>query len=101
MADLHWLILALVALLLLAGYGRFHARLKIEPRRFFDGMNAATTAALAGAMLLAVSLLIDVYGPDWASPAMSDDLSLALAGSGGLLVLLSLVLDRRSRKRRS
>ena len=62
-------------------------------------MNPVTSLALAGAMLLALGLLMDVYGPDWAPGALGEDLSLALSGSGALLTLVSFFLDRRSRNR--
>ena len=63
-------------------------------------MNPTTSLALAGGMLLALSLLVDVYGGDWTTAAISDNLSLGLAGSGGVLVLLSFFTDHRARKRR-
>jgi hypothetical protein len=62
-------------------------------------MTPVTSLALGGAMLLALGLLVDVYGPDWAPGPLTEDLSLALSGSGGLVTLLALLLDRRSRKR--
>ncbi|MEI9892047.1 MAG: hypothetical protein WDN45_17690 [Caulobacteraceae bacterium] len=103
--PIHWLILSLVLLLLLGGYGQIraalaHARRKLDQRPFFHGMTPANSLALAGAMLLALSLLVDVYGADLAAGAQSDDVSLGLAGSGGVLVLLSFFLERRSRNRR-
>jgi hypothetical protein len=97
-------ILSVIALLLLGGYGqivaRRRARAGVKPGGgFFRGMNATTCLALTGAMLLALALLIDVYGSDWTPAGLGDDLSLGLAGSGGILTLLSLFLDRRSRRR--
>jgi dipeptide/tripeptide permease len=109
MTPMHWAILALIALLVLIGYGRIRAALsrllgrvadsKRPQRRFFEGMTAVTSLALGGAMLLALGLLVDVYGPDWAPGAMTENVSLILSGSGGLVTLLALLLDRRSRKR--
>jgi len=108
MTPIHWAILALIALLVLAGYGQIRGALarrlgradsRRPRRRFFDGMTPVTSLALGGAMLLALGLLVDVYGPDWAPGPLTEDLSLALSGSGGLVTLLALLLDRRSRKR--
>lgn len=109
MTPIHWAILALVVLLVLFGYGQIRAALarwfgreadgRKPPRRFFDGMTQVTSLALGGAMLLALGLLVDVYGPDWAPSPLTEDLSLVLSGSGGLVTLLALLLDRRSRKR--
>lgn len=109
MTPIHWAVLALVALLVLLGYGRIRAALtrwfgrqadsRKPPRPFFDGMTQVTSLALGGAMLLALGLLVDVYGPDWAPSPLTEDLSLVLSGSGGLVTLLALLLDRRSRKR--
>ena len=109
MTPIHWAILALVALLVLAGFGQIRgavARRIGRPadsrgprRRFFDGMTPVTSLALGGAMLLALGLLVDVYGPDWALGPLTEDLSLVLSGSGGLVTLLALLMDRRSRKR--
>ena len=62
-------------------------------------MNPTTSLALAGAMLLALSLLVDVYGAEWTTSAISDNISLGLAGVGGVLVLLSFFTDHRTRKR--
>ena len=107
--PIHLVILSLLALVLLGGYGQLRARSKgdrrpagpINPAIFFAGMTPTTSLALAGAMLLALSLLIDVYGGDGPTGALSDNISLGLAGSGGVLVLLSFFVDHRSRKRRS
>ena len=109
MTPIHWAILALIALLVLVGHGQIKGALarrvgripdnrKVR-RRFFEGMTPVTSLALGGAMLLALGLLVDVYGPDWALGPFTEDLSLALSGSGGLVTLLALLLDRRSRKR--
>ena len=61
-------------------------------------MSAVSVLALAGAMLLALALLVDVYSPDWIQGAAGDYLSLGLAGSGAFVVVLSIVLNRRSRR---
>jgi hypothetical protein len=108
LSPVHLVILSVLALLLLGGYRQFRAGSKREPRSFggvnpaafFAGMNPTTSLALAGAMLLALALLVDVYGADWMTGALSDNLSLGLAGSGGVLVLLSFFVDHRSRNRR-
>lgn len=110
LTPLHWLILALIALLVFAGFeqirsGLLQGRRKRLPRpperrRFLEGMSATTSLALAGAMLLALGLLVDVYGPDWTPGAVGENLSLALSGSGAVLTLLSFYLARRSRGRR-
>jgi hypothetical protein len=105
--PIHLMILSLLLLLLLGGYGQIRAGLKrdrrplrgLSLRTFFAGMNPTTSLALAGAMLLALSLLVDVYGGD-GTGGLSDALSLGLAGSGGALVLLSFFADHRSRNRR-
>jgi hypothetical protein len=109
MTPIHWAILALIVVLALVGYGQIRSSLvrragrqagdRRPRRRFFDGMTTVTSLALGGAMLLALGLLVDVYGPDWAPAPLTEDLSLALSGSGGLVTLLALLLDRRSRKR--
>jgi hypothetical protein len=104
--PIQWMVLALVVLLLLGGYRQIHAglnhtRRKLEQQPFFRGMNPPTSLALAGAMLLALSLLVDVYAADATPGGEGDDLSLGLAGSGAVLVLLSFFLDRRSRNRKS
>ena len=106
--PIHLVILSLLALVLLGGYGQIRAGMKLgrrssraaSPAAFFAGMNPTTSLALAGGMLLALSLLVDVYGGDWTTAAISDNLSLGLAGSGGVLVLLSFFTDHRARKRR-
>lgn len=108
LTPIHLLILALIVLLVAAGHGqiqrglgrlRGNAGARAVRRPFFDGMNPATSLALAGAMLLALGLLVDVYGPDWAPVSLSEDVSLGLSGSGAILTLLSFYLDRRSRNR--
>jgi hypothetical protein len=107
MTPIHWAVLALIVLLALVGYGQIRSALARRVgrkadhrprRRFFDGMTPVTSLALGGAMLLALGLLVDVYGPDWAPGPLTEDLSLALSGSGGLVTLLALLLDRRARK---
>ena len=95
------MLLALLAVLLLGGYERIRSGQKAPRRPFFEDLDRTTSLALAGAMLLALALLVDVYGADWTTRAIGDDLRLAFAGSGGVLVLISLVLDYRSRNRRS
>jgi len=95
------LILALAAVLLLVGYAQIRGVFRRPTgqgarRRFFEGMNPTTSLALAGAMLLALALLVDVY---WEPGSLGENLSLGLAGSGGILTLLSFFLERRSRNR--
>ena len=105
LAPIHWMILALIAVLLFAISRQVRALLHRRRkggagrRRFLDGMTPVTSLALAGAMLLALGLVTDVYGPDWAPGAVGEDLSLALSGSGAVLTLVSFFLDRRSRNR--
>jgi hypothetical protein len=107
-SPFHLLILLLIALLLLGGYRQIRARSRsgrrffgaVNAMAFFAGMNPTTSLALSGAMLLALSLLVDVYGADWTSGVLSDNVSLGLAGSGGGLTLLSFFVDHRTRKRR-
>src|SRR5665213_4517951 len=92
MTPIHGAILALIALLVLVGYGQIRdalARLigrvadgQKPRRRFFEGMTPVTSLALGGAMLLALGLLVDVYGPDWTPGPLTEHLSLALSGSG-------------------
>jgi len=110
LSPIQLVILSLLVIVLLGGYGQLRARSKGDrrplrqinnPATFFAGMTPTTSLALAGAMLLALSLLVDVYGGDWTTGALSDNLSLGLAGSGGVLVLLSFFVDHRSRNRRS
>ena len=102
--PIHWMILALIAVLVFAISGQIRALLHRRrkggdrpagQRRFLDGMTPVTSFALAGAMLLALGLLTDVYTPG----AVGEDLSLALSGSGAVFTLVSLFLDRRSRNR--
>lgn len=109
LTPMHWAILALGALLVLIGCARIRgprsrrvgraADNRKGRRRFFEGMTRVTSLALAGAMLMALGLLVDVYGADWASGPLTEDLSLGLSGSGGVLALLSFFLDHRARKR--
>jgi hypothetical protein len=104
LSPFHLIILSLVALLAVSRFGPIRSWLAGErpprtlgkPRRgFFHGMNPTTSLALAGALLLSLALLIDVYGP-WGPGGLSDNLSLGLAGTGGVLTLLSLILNRRT-----
>ncbi len=106
--PMHLVIFSLLMLLLLGGYGQLRAGMKRDRRppravnlaTFFAGMTPTTSLALAGAMLLALSLLVDVYGGDWTTATLSDNLSLGLAGLGGVLTLLSFFVDHRAHKRR-
>jgi len=106
LSPIHLLILALVLLLLAVGFRQIRntlrprERLGAPPPKFLHGMNAISALALGGAMLLALALLLDVYGADWMPAAIGEDLSLGFAGSGAVLVLAALFLDRRSRGRR-
>jgi hypothetical protein len=70
------------------------------PGNFLKGMNRTTSLALTGGLVLALSFLTDVYGDAWGLGAGQTDLVLALAAGGALLVLASIVLDRRSTKNR-
>jgi hypothetical protein len=91
-----WFILITIAIVLFGA--RWRRQVEPGPQRpFFEGMNLTTGSALAGAMLLALSLLVDVYGPDFRLGTTGDDVSLVMAGSGGLLVILSLIFARRPR----
>ena len=104
LSPIHLLLMAVVAVLLVGGHRQIlkalgaSIRPRAAPRRFFDGMNPVTVLALTGALLLALALLIDVYSPDGAPGAASEDVSLGFAGSGAVLVLVSIFLDRRSRR---
>ncbi len=91
-----WLLLGLVIALVLGGARRGLFRLG-GGGRFFDGMNRITVFALSGAMLLALSLLVDVYGTQQGLGLDPEGVSLALAGAGATLVLLSIVFERRSK----
>jgi hypothetical protein len=91
-----WLVMIMVAIVLFGVRWRRPAEPRPQ-RPFFEGLNLTTGAALAGAMLLALSLLVDVYGSDWALGTVGEDFSLVMAGSGGLLVVLSLIFARRPR----
>jgi hypothetical protein len=91
-----WYVLIAIAIILFGV--RWRRQAEPPPQRpFFEGMNLTTGSALAGAMLLALSLLVDVYGADWSLGTTGDDVSLVMAGSGSLLVILSLIFARRPR----
>ena len=94
-----WLILGAVVLLLFGGSWQGVDRIPRDSR-FFSGVIRVSAFALSGALLLALSLLIDVYGTQWAPGADSDGLSLGLSAAGGVFVIVSMILDRRSRKDR-
>ena len=94
--PLHWLVLGVIVLLLFAASWRGAARLG-HRSRFFEGMNRTSAFALSGAMMLALSLLFDVYGAPLALGADGEDLSLGLAAAGAVFVVVSMILDRRSR----
>ncbi len=97
-APVHWVVIAVVVLLLLeARQGR--GAVKFDLRRFLHGMTATSALALGGAALLALALLTDVYDIRW-SPGADPDLATdGLAGSGALLVLAAVVSALKPGKR--
>ncbi len=83
--PIHWLILAIVVLMLVGGYGAFRA--PNAQSGFFKGMTAASALALSGVLFLALALLVGVYGEQSTLGADPIELTAGLAGAGAALMI--------------